>query len=272
MAILSGRDATIKVGTYVVAEQASWAMPGMTTDVLDLPVFGKNFKRKEFGVGDYGQIVCTGYYDITDTTGQMLLKSAWENKSDLDNLYIYVDDTSYWRSKLEPTNLVANGTFADNSAWVNDSGWAIGPNGQGEIASTLGAVSGPIMHQVVNLETGAWYEVTFTITSFGVGLGVYVRLGDANAGSYDPTKTNIGTIRAEAGTFTEVIQCKKSTDTNVYFLGVADGETNPVLSIDNVTVKRKYMILIETCNLAVDYADVGRIDFTAQVSGEMELV
>lgn len=114
MAVLYGRNAAIKLGTYSLTEMGNWAMPGMTTDMIEITPFGKNFKLKAYGLGDFGQITANGRYDITDTTGQDLMISAWKNKSTLTALRLYVNNTSYWTADI--TNDSSAGALVETCA------------------------------------------------------------------------------------------------------------------------------------------------------------
>lgn len=99
MAIKIGRKAKVVLGTYTVAEQSTWAMSGLTNETLDKSVFEDEIRTYEFGIGDYGTITFSGFYDPTDTTGQVLLRSAALNKSKIQDLKLYIDATSYWTAK-----------------------------------------------------------------------------------------------------------------------------------------------------------------------------
>lgn len=105
MATKVGKDAKVTLGANTVAEMGTWTMDGITNDTLEDTVFQDEFKMYQYGLGDGGTITFSGFFDMTDTTGQIMLESAARNKSTISNLRVYVDNTSYY----EPNQTTANG-------------------------------------------------------------------------------------------------------------------------------------------------------------------
>ncbi len=118
MAVYKGRIAEIKLGTYTVSEIGTITMGGLTNDVIEHTAFGDSFKFYEFGMGDYGTLSFSGWYDPSDSTGQSILRSAAVNKSKITNLYLYIDDTSFWASKTSSITGAILMTKVD--AWTTD--------------------------------------------------------------------------------------------------------------------------------------------------------
>jgi len=110
--------------------------------------------------------------------------------------------------------LVINGDFATDSNWNKGTGWTIS-NGS---ANGLNATGD--LQQASVIESGKYYEVTFTISNYVAG-SVRVEL---------PSNSAAGITRSANGTYTERIL---SVGTIVQF----DGRTSFTGSIDNVSVK-----------------------------------
>jgi hypothetical protein len=91
-----GKLAKVTLGTYTISELGQWSLDGITVDLLDASAFGDEFKTYVLGVGDYGTISFGGHFDMTDTTGQVVLDSAHRNKSAIANIRFYIDNTSYY--------------------------------------------------------------------------------------------------------------------------------------------------------------------------------
>lgn len=97
MSVKVGRLASVKKGTFVVAELGQWSLSGFQRDVLESTAFGDSIKRYEVGLGDYGTISFSGNYDPTDTNGQSVLATACKNATTITDLYFYIDAASYWK-------------------------------------------------------------------------------------------------------------------------------------------------------------------------------
>lgn len=94
MTVLKGRDATVRIGTYVVAEQGNWKLT-LSAAEIDTTAFGSTWAKSEVGFKKWS-ISFNGFYDKTDTTGQDILKSSYMAGSLITTLRLYVDNTSYW--------------------------------------------------------------------------------------------------------------------------------------------------------------------------------
>lgn len=91
-----GKAAKVTLGTYMVSEMGNWTLDGITVDLLDATSFGDEFKEYVLGIGDYGTVSFSGFYDMSDTNGQVVLESAHRNKSRISNIRFYIDNTSYY--------------------------------------------------------------------------------------------------------------------------------------------------------------------------------
>lgn len=133
-----------------------------------------------------------GWFALTEGSGNLAIDSATELGSDL----------------------VTNGDFASDSNWIKGTGWTIS-GGSANGSSTTGD-----LYQENVVESGKYYQVTFTISNYSAG-SVRVEL---------PNNSSAGTDRSANGTYTEIIL---SSGTIVLF----DARTSFTGSIDNVSVK-----------------------------------
>lgn len=79
MSVKIGKLASVELLGVVIAEIGSFVYSGMSVDVIDVTSFCDSAKDAIPSLIDPGEITITGNYDITDTTGQMLLETAVEN-------------------------------------------------------------------------------------------------------------------------------------------------------------------------------------------------
>jgi predicted secreted protein len=82
------------IGTYVVAELASWALD-LSTDEIDTTAFGSTWKKSDVGMRGWSLSV-EGHADPSDSSGQGAIEAAWEGGSLINTVKIYVDAASYW--------------------------------------------------------------------------------------------------------------------------------------------------------------------------------
>ena len=95
MATSVGTDALVKVGDVTVADLASWSVNDDTPAITG-PVFGDG-NQKVHGMGIRvvtGEIA--GYLNVDDSTGQTVIRTAYEDKTQITNLMLYINATDYW--------------------------------------------------------------------------------------------------------------------------------------------------------------------------------
>jgi predicted secreted protein len=77
---LKGKSAVVSVGAdgiaWNVVSQLKTVDAPFAADNIDVTVFGMDFKSKIQGLKD-ATYSLEGFYDPTDTTGQMFIKNAW---------------------------------------------------------------------------------------------------------------------------------------------------------------------------------------------------
>ena len=96
MATKLGKDCKVALGTASVVGMGTWNLSGITSDSLEDTEFGDQWKTFKFGMKDGGQVTFNGLFDPADTTGQEVLKAANLDNTNITNLRLYVDNTSYY--------------------------------------------------------------------------------------------------------------------------------------------------------------------------------
>lgn len=96
MAKKVGYLCAVKLGTAKVQGMGTWSLEGITADQMETTEFGNNWKTYEFGQKDGGTLSFSGLADPADTTGQEALMYGNVQNTDITDLRLYVDSTSYW--------------------------------------------------------------------------------------------------------------------------------------------------------------------------------
>jgi len=96
MASYVGRLGKVVLGTYTVADMTKWSVDGITTELIDDTSFTDTAKSFVLGITDYGTVSFDGHWDMSDTTGQILLDSANRNASKIGNIKFYINSVSYY--------------------------------------------------------------------------------------------------------------------------------------------------------------------------------
>lgn len=94
MAALVGKDAKVMIGTAQVAQADTWSLDTPAT-LLETTNFGSaGWKEYIAGLKEWnGSFECN--FDPTDTTGQVALRTAWQNGTTV-SLKLYVNATNYY--------------------------------------------------------------------------------------------------------------------------------------------------------------------------------
>ncbi len=119
MAVSEGRNGKVTVvagsspTVHTVAELGSWSVGGMSRNMIDYTAFGDTVSKYKPGMLDPGTITFEGFYDASDSTGQVKLVTALSSGGAIDN--------STWAAtdKLSKLRLYANDdtTFDGFGAW-----------------------------------------------------------------------------------------------------------------------------------------------------------
>ena len=92
-----GRECKVTVGaTNLVLGMGTWTISGGSYGELDDTEFGDDSEQILRGIRTGGEVTFSGNYKKDDTQGQDLIKTAFWAKSDLTDIRLWVDDTSYY--------------------------------------------------------------------------------------------------------------------------------------------------------------------------------
>jgi hypothetical protein len=91
-----GRYCSVRIAAVAVLGMGAWSMSGITSDQIEVTDFGDNWKDFEFGAKDGGTISFNGFCDPDDTVGQLALIDANVENTDLSDLKLYIDSTSFF--------------------------------------------------------------------------------------------------------------------------------------------------------------------------------
>lgn len=97
---ISGKNGKVMYGSVVVAEQVSWSMSGFSMPVTSAPTAFGDTGAKVYEIaelGEAGTIEFNGNYDPSDTAGQQALAKVCEAGTQLTNLYLYANTSTFWR-------------------------------------------------------------------------------------------------------------------------------------------------------------------------------
>jgi hypothetical protein len=136
-----GKNAKVTLGTNTVVGMGNWSLDGITVEMLDSTAFGDEWRQFLMGVGDYGTLSFGGWWDMSDTTGQVMIDSAHKNKSKLIDIRFYVDNTSYY---IPNTNVTSSGGTDGAGVLIQTIKIAYDKAGIGTIEFT-GKCTGPMI-------------------------------------------------------------------------------------------------------------------------------
>ena len=91
-----GIDCKVALGTDNILGIGNWSQDGKTIAEIDDTEFGDHATKFVFGIQDGGTISFNGHYKPDDTTGQIALTEAFDARTELTNLRLYIDETSYY--------------------------------------------------------------------------------------------------------------------------------------------------------------------------------
>jgi hypothetical protein len=138
MAVKVGRNCKVTLGSNKIVGLGTWSMDGISADTIESTEFGEYWKKFEFGLNDGGNVTFSGNYDPADTTGQMTLQAANLNKSDIANMRLYVDQTSYYEP-CQTTGYFGPGALSTGyetmKSWVNVSSYNVKADKSGLVTS-----------------------------------------------------------------------------------------------------------------------------------------
>lgn len=123
-----GHLCKINLAANKIVGMGTWSLNGITADQLELTEFGDYWKTYEFGLKDGGTITFNGLFDPADITGQEVLRAGNLDNTDITNIRLYLDNTSYFEpcqttSYWTPTDSTGNSSVLSH---VNITSYDIG--------------------------------------------------------------------------------------------------------------------------------------------------
>lgn len=99
MASISGKGGKVLYGSVTVANITEWSMTGFTQEVTaEATPFASTVKKYiALNLGDPGKISFSGNYDPADSNGQQALATQCKAGTELTNLYLYTNTSTFWR-------------------------------------------------------------------------------------------------------------------------------------------------------------------------------
>lgn len=127
MAKRRGSGFSVKLGSNLVVGMGSVSINGIQVDQMETTAFGDSWKTFMTGMKDGGDLSFDGFFDPDDTTGQDVLRAANLNNTNVTNLRVYIDNTSYFEpcqttGYFSPT-LTSN--QATQKSWLNIISWDV---------------------------------------------------------------------------------------------------------------------------------------------------
>lgn len=98
MALLPGKDASIKLGSVIVARMINFNIT-INNETIDAIYFDSDWSKAVAGIQGWSATI-SGFMDLTDTTGQVLLKTAAEDHTLIDDIRFYVNADNYYSPDL----------------------------------------------------------------------------------------------------------------------------------------------------------------------------
>jgi len=113
MATQTGIDASVKIGTTLVMDMATWSVTD-TRAAITAPIFGEEF-NKVHGMGIRNVTgTITGYLNQDDTNGQSTLFNIYASGGYVDDFRLYINDDDYFQgTKVFITSNDTNATAED---------------------------------------------------------------------------------------------------------------------------------------------------------------
>jgi len=93
MALLAGKNATIKIGSNVVANMVSYSFV-INNETIDAPVFDSDWVKSIGGIQSWSCSI-SGFLDL-DSTANISFRTAAESHTMLTDLGLYVDATHFY--------------------------------------------------------------------------------------------------------------------------------------------------------------------------------
>ncbi len=91
-----GAKFKVTLGANTIVGMGSVQLNGIAIEQLETTAFGDEWKQFVMGMKDGGEMSFNGFFDPDDANGQEALRVANLNATDITNLRVYYDQTSYY--------------------------------------------------------------------------------------------------------------------------------------------------------------------------------
>ncbi|KAF0234084.1 MAG: hypothetical protein FD177_996 [Desulfovibrionaceae bacterium] len=122
-----GAKFKVTLGASTVVGMGSVQLNGIAIEQLETTAFGDEWKQFIMGMKDGGELNFSGFFDPDDSTGQEVLRVANLNATDITNLRVYYDQTSYY--ELCQTTGYFSPTLTSNQktqkSYLNITSWDV---------------------------------------------------------------------------------------------------------------------------------------------------
>jgi len=143
MSAVMGKDSSVRIGANKILGLGTWAIAGVSSDMLEDTEFGDEYKTYLLGLKDGGTVTFAGYFD-PGCTSQEYLRDANAAGSNLTNLRFYVNEPSAaGTSYFEPdSSLSAGASHVNITAWEvsADKGGLVQINFTGKVSGRMAYV------------------------------------------------------------------------------------------------------------------------------------
>ncbi len=93
----TGKGGKAMYGSVVIANIKEWSISGFSISPADITAFGDTIKKYTVAdAGEPGTVSFSGNYDPADTAGQLALSTVCKAGTELTNLYLYANTSTYW--------------------------------------------------------------------------------------------------------------------------------------------------------------------------------
>ena len=96
MSFRPGTSMKVTLGSNSIVGMGTVTIGGVTADQLDSSEFGDKYYTYILAMKQSGDLQFSGIADPDDTDGQTALRDANAAGTDITDLRVYIDETSYW--------------------------------------------------------------------------------------------------------------------------------------------------------------------------------
>ena len=150
MAVAEGRNGKITVQAnstkHTVAEMGNWSVGGINRNMIDYTAFGDTVMKFKPGMLDPGTITFSGFYDGTDSTGQVSLIEAMSSGVAISNTTGRIHSLRLWANSDTDFDSYGFWSCVDSSGELYVTSMDLGQdkNGLGTVSFSLKVSKGAL--------------------------------------------------------------------------------------------------------------------------------